>query len=98
MSTATEIVTDLPRKKARKTQRNSSIISSAVVARPTLFAPFRALGIITNHVPFAMQARSYKGDSEGPKVIVVTCLGKAWAMWEGGRLGLLLVSEYWGVV
>ncbi|KAG9103326.1 hypothetical protein FRC06_011382 [Ceratobasidium sp. 370] len=39
-----------------------------------------------------MQARSYKGDSEGPKLVIVTCLGKAWAMWEGGKMGLLFVS------
>jgi hypothetical protein len=41
-----------------------------------------------------MQARTYKGDSEGPKLVIVTCMGKAWAMWEGGRMGLLFVSKY----
>jgi hypothetical protein len=78
-----------PRKKHRKTGRNSI----AAPARPTLFAPFRALGIITNHVSFAMQARSYKGDSEGPKLVIVTSMGKAWAMWEGGKMSLLFVSK-----
>ncbi|CAE6468703.1 unnamed protein product [Rhizoctonia solani] len=39
-----------------------------------------------------MQARSYKGDSEGPKLVILTCLGKSWALWEGGRMGLILVS------
>ncbi|CAE7205857.1 unnamed protein product [Rhizoctonia solani] len=40
-----------------------------------------------------MQARSYRGDSEGPKLVILTCLGKAWALWEGGRMGLILVSS-----
>ncbi|KAF8682478.1 Utp21 protein [Rhizoctonia solani] len=88
MAAATEAVTQPPRKKSRKGQKNNA----TPVRRPTLFAPFRALGIITNHVPFAMQARSYKGDSEGPKLVILTCLGKAWALWEGGRMGLILVS------
>ncbi|CAE6502464.1 unnamed protein product [Rhizoctonia solani] len=79
-------ITEPPRKKSRKTHKRN------LTPRPTLFAPFRALGIITNHVPFAMQARSYKGDSEGPKLVILTCLGKAWALWDGGRMGLILVS------
>ncbi|KAH7340715.1 Utp21-domain-containing protein [Rhizoctonia solani] len=86
MASATETLTEPPRKKSRKTQKRN------LVSRQTLFSPFRALGIITNHVPFAMQARSYKGDSEGPKLVILTCLGKAWALWEGGRMGLILVS------
>ncbi|QRW15106.1 U3 small nucleolar RNA-associated protein 21 [Ceratobasidium sp. AG-Ba] len=76
----------------RKRQRNSKKHGPQIPTRPTLFAPFRALGIITNHVPFAMQARSYKGNEEGPNLVIATCIGKAWAMWEGGKMGLLLVS------
>ncbi|KAL5635715.1 hypothetical protein ACGC1H_004506 [Rhizoctonia solani] len=86
MTSTTETVTEPPRKRSRKTQKR------ALAPRPTLLAPFRALGIITNHVPFAMQARSYKGDSEGPKLVILTCLGKSWALWEGGKMGLILVS------
>ncbi|OCH93410.1 Utp21-domain-containing protein [Obba rivulosa] len=59
---------------------------------PRLFAPFRALGIITNHVPFVLQTRSHKGATEGPRLHLLTCLGKAWAMWEGGKMGLLFVG------
>lgn len=60
---------------------------------PRLFAPFRALGLITNHVPFVLQTRSYKGQTEGPSLHLVTCLGKAWAMWEGGKMTLQFVGK-----
>ncbi|THG98692.1 hypothetical protein EW026_g3542 [Hermanssonia centrifuga] len=59
---------------------------------PRLFAPFRALGLITNHVPFVLQTRSYKGSTEGPSLHLITCLGKSWAMWEGGKLTLQFVG------
>ncbi|EMD38277.1 hypothetical protein CERSUDRAFT_113446 [Gelatoporia subvermispora B] len=59
---------------------------------PRLFAPFRALGLVTNHVPFVLQTRSHKGATEGPRLHLLTCLGKAWAMWEGGKMGLLFVG------
>ncbi|RPD66386.1 Utp21-domain-containing protein [Lentinus tigrinus ALCF2SS1-7] len=59
---------------------------------PRLFAPFRALGLITNGVPFVLQPRSHKGATDGPRIHLVTCLGKAWAMWEGGKMGLLFVG------
>ena len=61
--------------------------------QPRLFAPFRALGLITNHVPFALQTRSFKGATEGPRIHIVTCLGRSWAMWEGGKMTLLFVGE-----
>jgi hypothetical protein len=59
-----------------------------------LFVPFRALGLITNHVPFVLQTRSYKGATDGPRVHLLTCLGRAWALWEGGKMGLLFVGMY----
>ncbi|KAF9447264.1 Utp21-domain-containing protein [Macrolepiota fuliginosa MF-IS2] len=71
---------DKPTPNARKTQE------------PRLFAPFRALGLITNHVPFVLQTRSYKGAADGPRIHILTCLGKAWALWEGGKMGLLFVG------
>lgn len=59
---------------------------------PRLFVPFRALGLITNHVPFVLQTRSFKGATDGPRTHILTCLGKSWAMWEGGKMTLLFVS------
>lgn len=62
--------------------------------KPRLFAPFRALGLITNHVSFVLQTRAYKGATDGPRVHILTCLGKAWALWEGGKMTLLFVGQY----
>jgi U3 small nucleolar RNA-associated protein 21 len=58
-----------------------------------LFAPFRALGIITNEVPFALQLRAVKGSAESPRVHILTCLGNSWALWEGEKMTLLFVGE-----
>ncbi|KAI0031820.1 Utp21-domain-containing protein [Vararia minispora EC-137] len=83
-----------PRKRARAKSESVSA-STSVTPSPKsyqLFAPFRALGLITNHVPFALQLRSFKGATDGPKLHILTCLGKSWALWEGGKMGLLFVS------
>ena len=58
-----------------------------------LFVPFRALGLVTNHIPFVLQTRSFKGASDGPRIHILTCLGKSWAIWEGGKMNLLFVGE-----
>lgn len=88
MSSSTDDPNEPPRKRLRqetlKTQKS-----------PRLFIPFRALGLVTNHVPFVLQTRSFKGATEGPRIHIVTCLGKAWAMWEGGKMTLLFVSAYY---
>ena len=62
-------------------------------SQPRLFAPFRALGFITNHIPFALQVRQAKGALEGPNVTIVTSLGNSWAMWDAGKMRLLFVGE-----
>jgi hypothetical protein len=87
-----------PRKRVR-----SSLTRAGGTARPIvseeppnsrrLFAPFRALGLITNQVPFALQVRAVKGSSEGPRLHILTCMGNSWALWEGGRMTLLFVGE-----
>ncbi|ETW85975.1 hypothetical protein HETIRDRAFT_60335 [Heterobasidion irregulare TC 32-1] len=59
---------------------------------PRLFAPFRALGLVTNHVPFALQTRSFKGSTDGPRIHLLTCIGRSWVLWEGGKMGLLFVG------
>jgi U3 small nucleolar RNA-associated protein 21 len=63
------------------------------VVEPRLFAPFRALGLVTNQIPFVLQTRSYKGSSDGPKVHLLTCLGKSWSLWDAGKMTLLFVGE-----
>jgi U3 small nucleolar RNA-associated protein 21 len=80
----------LPRKRP-KLKNQSHVLGSK---QGRLFAPFRALGLVTNNVPFVMQTRSHKGATEGPRIHIVTCIGKSWAMWEGGKMTLLFVGEW----
>jgi len=81
-----DTATPPPRKRAR--QHGPATKSK----EPRLFAPFRALGLITNHVPFTLQTRSFKGASEGPRIHILTCLGKSWALWDGQKMTLLFVG------
>lgn len=75
-----------PVKKARQAEKASR--------DRRLFTPFRALGVISNHVPLALQTRSAK-NVDKPVVNVVTSLGKSWAMWDAaGSLRLLFVGEW----
>ncbi|KAF7967205.1 hypothetical protein HWV62_35121 [Athelia sp. TMB] len=80
-----------PRKRLRP-DPNLASEPLKISKEPRLFAPFRALGLITNHVPFILQTRSHKGATDGPRINLLTCLGRAWAMWEGGKMGLLFVG------
>ncbi|KAJ7510043.1 Utp21 specific WD40 associated putative domain-containing protein [Mycena galericulata] len=77
-----------PRKRLRQDPSSSHKISQ----EPRLFVPFRALGLITDSVPFVLQTRSYKSSTEGPRIHLLTCLGTSWALWEGGKMGLLFVG------
>ena len=63
-----------------------------VLSQNRLFAPFRALGLISNDVPFALQTRFGGKDATTPDVNVITCLGDSWAMWDAERMTLLFVS------
>ena len=83
-----------PRKRLR--QESSTVAPAKTTRGPRLFVPFRALGLITNHIPFVLQARSHKGATDGPKIHLLTCLGKSWALWEGGKMTLLFVGMYVG--
>ena len=67
------------------------LVSEAPNSR-RLFAPFRALGLITNQVPFALQVRAVKGSAAGPRLHILTCLGNSWALWEGEKMTLLFVG------
>lgn len=73
--------------------KRARVEHSAVPPTPRLFAPFRALGFITNHVPFALQVRQAKGALDGPNVTIVTSLGNSWAMWDASKMRLLFVGE-----
>ncbi|KAF5330287.1 hypothetical protein D9619_005332 [Psilocybe cf. subviscida] len=91
MVTAVPMVVDEPpRKKVR--HENTPTTPKTAKREPRLFVPFRALGLITNHIPFVLQSRSNKGATDGPKTHILTCLGRSWALWEGGKMGLLFVG------
>lgn len=83
-----------PRKRQRQRQDDAVNARQKPNKEPRLFAPFRALGLITNHVPFVLQTRSHKGATDGPRIHLLTCLGRAWALWEGGKMGLLFVGTH----
>ncbi|THU85641.1 Utp21-domain-containing protein [Dendrothele bispora CBS 962.96] len=77
-----------PRKRLRSTVKKSEKSQNGY----RLFVPFRALGHITNHVPFVLQTRSHKGATDGPRVHILTCLGRSWALWNGSKMDLLFVG------
>jgi U3 small nucleolar RNA-associated protein 21 len=86
-----------PQKRARTSHAGPSRSTSAKPAPPkaqqSIFAPFRALGLITNHIPFAVQLRAYKGAVDGPRLHILTCIGRSWLLWEGGKMRLLFVGQ-----
>ncbi|KAA1479648.1 Utp21-domain-containing protein [Dentipellis sp. KUC8613] len=82
----------MPRKKIRSSPPLQSELTTKPLKRQGLFAPFRALGLVTNHVPFVLQTRTFKGSTTGPQTFLLTCLGKSWAMWEGGKMQLLFAG------
>lgn len=83
-----------PRKRIRTSTKSAPSKTSQKPNDNNLFAPFRALGLVTNHIPFYLQTRSHKGATEGPRIHLLTCLGRSWALWEGGKMTLLFVGEY----
>lgn len=87
-----------PPKKAKSQQLNgqnaTKLLQMPKKSRARrLFAPFRALGIVSNGTPFAVQTRGGKGSTK-TAVNVVTSLGRAWAMWDAAAsLNLLFVGR-----
>ena len=96
MVTNTLVESDVrPRKRTRTDEAATEDVKTQ---KHRLFSPFRALGLVTNHIPFVLQARSFKGATEGPRINIVTCLGRSWAMWEGGKMTLLFIGKHAFVV
>ena len=88
--------TDSTFRPRKRTKHNEHVLTTThpnSTNNTNLFAPFRALGFVTNHVPFVLQVRTHKGASQGPRVHMLTCLGRAWALWEGGKMTLLFVGR-----
>jgi U3 small nucleolar RNA-associated protein 21 len=81
-----------PRKKVKGDEIGTNYVQ--IKENRRLFAPFRALGFVTNYIPFAMQVRSYKGATGAPRVHILACLGRAWAEFEGEKMKLLFVGQW----
>jgi U3 small nucleolar RNA-associated protein 21 len=93
LATPAPDVSSRPRKRIKRNEDPLTTAQSVSKSNTSLFAPFRALGFVTNHVPFVLQVRTHKGASQGPRVHIITCLGRAWALWEGGKMTLLFVGS-----
>ncbi|WVW84648.1 hypothetical protein I302_106682 [Kwoniella bestiolae CBS 10118] len=83
-----------------KRQKNGSIPTSteqqptAGPSKPTprLFAPFRALGHVTDHVPYAMFVHTPQGALATPTVQITTSVGRSWLMWDAARMTLVFAG------
>lgn len=78
----------------REKRARAEVVSQETQKLPqvALYSPFRALGFITNGVPFVLQTRFGGKDATVPDVTIVTCLGDSWAMWNADRMTLLFVG------
>ncbi|UZJ51500.1 hypothetical protein CBS101457_000820 [Exobasidium rhododendri] len=65
----------------------------APTVRQKLFQPFRALGLITDHVPFVLSIKHGGKDASRPDVNIIACIGTSWTMWDADRMTLLFVGE-----
>ena len=61
--------------KRRKVASNETAATKALSKVPQIFTPFRAIGIVANHVPPAVQVR-------GKSYHVTTCIGKSFQTYD----------------
>ncbi|WVO12563.1 hypothetical protein L204_100167 [Cryptococcus depauperatus] len=90
-------VTEAPLNKRQKKQPHSAQPAtgpSKSQSPPTgrLFAPFRALGHITNHVSFTMFVHTPQGALAMPTVNITTSVGRSWLMWDAARMTLVFAG------
>ncbi|KAF9352917.1 hypothetical protein BGX26_009309 [Mortierella sp. AD094] len=69
----------IPQKKARK--------EAPKAAAPRLFVPFRAIGYVTNEIPFNIQAR-------GQAYFLTTCVGTTFHIYDVAKMNLLFVGPH----
>jgi U3 small nucleolar RNA-associated protein 21 len=88
---------DRPAKKAKpNAQPGPSTNTPSTLPKARLFAPFRALGHICNHVPYSMFVHTPQGAFAKPTVNVVTSVGRSWMMWNMEKMTLVFVGELAG--
>lgn len=77
----------------RVKEQKQDVSSKQKGHRPRLFQPFRALGLITDHIPFVLSIRHGGKDATKPDIIIITCIGNSWTMWDAEKMTLLFVGE-----
>lgn len=73
-----------------------SATDSSLVRKPKgsrIFSPFRVLGLVSNHVPFALSVQAAKGALSGPAVNIISCVGRSWLNWEAGKMNLVFAGS-----
>lgn len=83
------------RKKAKlqeKAKGNKNGASSSSSSNVGLYAPFRALGLVSTGTPFAVQSRTSRGASK-PEFVFVTVTGDSFAIWGEDSIRLKFVGE-----
>lgn len=78
---------------AKRLKSTRTPTRKGVIRRQKLFQPFRALGLITDHVPFVLSIRHGGKDANRPDVNLIACIGTSWTMWDADRMTLLFVGE-----
>lgn len=77
----------------KRLRPNLTVQKRKTSRRQKLFQPFRALGLITDHVPFVLSIRHGGKDANRPDVNLIACIGTSWTMWDADRMTLLFVGE-----
>ncbi|ORY24304.1 putative WD-repeat protein [Naematelia encephala] len=82
-----------PHPNSKSNSKSNAKSKKKAIVTSNLFAPFRALGFVTNHVPFAMHIHTPRGALATPTVFVVTSVGRSWMMWNAASMTLMFVGQ-----
>jgi U3 small nucleolar RNA-associated protein 21 len=95
-----DTIRDPQAKKRKKSQNAVASTAQPAKAGPSktpstarLFQPFRALGYVTNHIPFTSFVHNPRGAFAKPTINIVTSVGKSWMMWDAERMTLVFVGK-----
>lgn len=93
MITSVEHLTKKRQKKQVQSPKSAAGPSQQPSSSGRLFAPFRALGYVTDHVPFAMFVHTLNGALATPTVNITTSVGRSWLMWDASRMTLVFAGS-----
>lgn len=90
----------MPARPQKRVKNDAQVAPVAAAATPPaplpqsrLFAPFRALGFVSDDVPFSMFVHTPKGALAKPTIHIVSSVGRSWLMWDAERMTLLFAGE-----